>query len=98
MKVKLFFVIPFVIALSGCGSEEADVSTDVVPEQAATSIAQNDADNLEKLINPAPILALSQVGNVNNTPQFIRSQKVEQAFKNGRPHRELTIHLSLIHI
>ncbi|MEK6270948.1 MAG: toxin-antitoxin system YwqK family antitoxin [Planctomycetales bacterium] len=92
MKVKLFFAIPFVMTLSGCGSEEADVSTDVVPEQTATSVAQNDADNLEKLINPAPILALSQVGNVNNTPQFIRSQKVEQAFKNGRPHRELTIH------
>ncbi len=92
MKFKLFFTMLFVLALSGCGGENAEAPTEVVPEQNPVPTTQNEPDNLERLVNPEPILALSQVGNINNTPQFVRAQKIEQEYKNGQPHRELTIH------
>ena len=83
-----------VVVLSGCGSETPDASqlSETPTDEVASAAPKTETESLEKLINPEPILALSQVGNINNTPQFVRSQKVEQSFKNGRPHRELTIH------
>ncbi len=93
MKVKLFFAMPFLLALSGCGGGKSETTPEVKPEQASNPVLQSTQENLEKLVNPEPILALSQVGAVNNTPQFIRAQKVALPFPNGRPHRELTIHL-----
>ena len=83
-----------VVVLSGCGSETTDVSSqsETPTDEVASPAPKTETESLEELINPEPILALSQVGNINNTPKFIRAQKVEQAFKNGRPHRELTIH------
>jgi hypothetical protein len=93
MKVKLFFTMPFLLALSGCGGGKSETTPEVKSEQASNPVLQSAQENLEKLVNPEPILALSQVGAVNNTPQFIRAQKVALPFPNGRPHRELTIHL-----
>ena len=83
-----------VVVLSGCGSETPDASqlSEAPTDEVASALPNTETESLEKLINPEPILALSQVGNINNTPQFVRAQKVEQSFKNGRPHRELTIH------
>ena len=92
MKVKLFFAMPFLLALCGCGGGKSETTPEVKPEQASNPVLQSAQEHLEKLVNPEPILALSQVGTVNNTPQFIRAQKIAQPFPNGRPHRELTIH------
>ena len=96
MNSRIFIAILClcVIVLSGCGSETQDASpqSEALTDEVASAPPKTEAESLEELINPEPILALSQVGNINNTPQFIRSQKVEQSFKNGRPHRELTIH------
>ena len=95
MNLKFLCWMICVAFFAGCsGGSPDDSSQSTTPaDQAAAPVVETEAETLEKLINPEPILALSQVGNINNTPQFVRSQKVSQEFKNGRPHRELTIHL-----
>ena len=47
---------------------------------------------VDNLINPKPIKALSEIGHVTPTPEFIKVQKVEQKYPNGQSQRELTIH------
>ena len=94
MNFRFLNVALCVLLLAGCSSETLQDSPQLAApdEQAAPPVSESGVETLEKLINPEPILALSQVGNINNTPQFVRAQKVEQQFENGRPHRELTIH------
>lgn len=92
MKRHFCFILSLFLFLLGCSSEPVETPTKAVPTPGGPSGISSNEDDLEKLINPEPLLALSQVGNINNTPQFIRSQKVKQNFNNGQAQRELTIH------
>ena len=60
-----------VVVLSGCGSETTDVSSqsETPTDEVASPAPKTETESLEELINPEPILALSQVGNINNTPK-----------------------------
>ena len=92
MKPKLFFAISLLFTLIGCSSEETATSSQVAPQQDSSPNATNSNNKSVDLINPEPLLALSQVGNVNDTPQFIQSRKISRSFPDGQLHRELTIH------
>ena len=75
MKRHFCFILSLYLLLPGCSSEPVETPTKAAPPTpgGSSGISSNE-DDLEKLINPEPLLALSQVGNIINTPQFIRSQ------------------------
>ena len=93
MKRHIYFILALSWLMPGCSSEQVES-----PTTNSTASSANPSDNAPKKteaefsVDPEPIFALSQVGNINNTPEFIRAQKIEQQFKNGKPQRELTIH------
>ena len=95
MKVSLWICAAILLGISGCGGEDA--SQPATTNAPATEEQQGEAapatqQQSNHLIRPNPINALSEVGQIPPTPQFIQAQKVEQNYPNGQPQRRLTIH------
>ena len=95
MKVNLWICAAVLLSISGCGGDDASQSTatnvPTVEEQqgGVDTVTEQQANHL---IKPNPINALSEIGRLPLTPQFIQAQKVEKKYPNGEPQRSLTIH------
>ena len=91
MKTRRWLEMAILLSVCGCGGKDIpQTKTNVDDEKAVKTIDTGQRTN--SLINPEPIKALSEIGHVSPTPEFIKAQKIEQKYPNGQPQRELTIH------
>jgi antitoxin component YwqK of YwqJK toxin-antitoxin module len=91
MKTRRWLGMAILLSISGCGGE--DIPQTTTREEGKKAVKAVDVrQRTDSLITPKPIKALSEIGHVTPTPEFIKAQKIEQKYPNGQSQRELTIH------
>lgn len=94
MKFRFYFLIILLLSVVGCGGNDSQQSsTDLASKSSQETAAVTDANqDYDAFLNPQPIRALSEIGQTDKTPEFIRAEKFEHKYSDGQNHRELTIH------